>query len=215
MRISTMLLVLGGLTTQISGQPGQATRFAEPMFMPEDRAEDSYEIYSKLLKSGPIEWRDASRQQWLIEDVTNATPLSTACQAPEAGPLRMNPHQAVTAPADRQTDWAEVLEDYDQHCHDVVRLNRQHFRTDLPVHLLNIEDRQKYMKNPVKPPAEFDHGAGMHQFTEVFFNANHTLALVEEGMWCGSLCGNWTWVVLQRKKDGWETLPWVRAAAFS
>jgi hypothetical protein len=31
--------------------------------------------------------------------------------------------------------------------------------------------------------------AGLHRFTEVFFNANHTLALVEEGMWCGSLCG--------------------------
>ncbi|MGO4209972.1 hypothetical protein AB4Y89_20740 [Terriglobus sp. 2YAB30_2] len=53
------------------------------------------------------------------------------------------------------------------------------------------------------------------QFTEVFFNANHTLALVEEGIWCGSLSGNWMWVALQRQQDGWEMLPWVRAAAFS
>jgi hypothetical protein len=215
MRISTMLVVLGGLTAQISGQPGQTTRFAEAMFMPEDRAEDSYAIYSQLLKSGPLEWRAASRQQWLIEEITNATPLSTACQAPEGGPLRMNPHLAVEAPADRQAEWAEVLADYDRHCHDVVRLNRQNFKTELPVHLLNTEDRYRYMRNPNKPPAELAHGAGMHQFTEVFFNANHTLALVEEGMWCGSLCGNWMWVVLQRKQDGWEMLPWVRAAAFS
>jgi hypothetical protein len=57
--------------------------------------------------------------------------------------------------------------------------------------------------------------AGLHRFTEVFFNANHTLALVEEGMWCGSLFGNWTWVVLERRDGRWQMMPWVNATAVS
>jgi hypothetical protein len=80
---------------------------------------------------------------------------------------------------------------------------------------LNAEDKKNFMKDLVRPPAEFADGAGLHRFTEVFFNANHTLALVEEGMWCGTLCGNWTWVVLGRRKGRWEILPWVHTSAIS
>jgi hypothetical protein len=184
--------------------------------MPGDRAEDSYAIYSQLLKSGPIEWRTAGRKQWLIEDTTNAIPLDVACRpASEANPMGMNPHDAVKAPEDRQADWNEVLTDYDQHCHDVIQLNLASFSTELPVRLLNAEDKKNFVKDPVRPPAEFADGAGLHRFTEVFFNANHTLALVEQGMWCGSLCGNWTRVVLERRDGRWEMTPWVHTFAVS
>ena len=111
----------------------------------------------------------------------------------------MNPHVAVEAPGDRLSEWNDVLADYDQHCHDVIRLDRGSFKTVLPIRLLNAEDQQRFTKEPGRPPAEFADGAGLHRFTEVFFNANHTLALVEQGMWCGSLCGNWMWVVLERR----------------
>jgi hypothetical protein len=197
------------------GQPGER-RFAQPMPMQPERTKDAYTIYSQLLKSGPIEWRDVSRRQWLIEDTTNAIPLDVACQ-PETGgsSMGMNPHTAVQAPADRQTEWNEVLADYDQHCHDVVRLDYHSFKTELPVRLLNAEDKQNFQKSPGRPPAEFADGAGLHRFTDVFFNANHTLALVEQGMWCGSLCGNWTWVVLERTEDQWKILPWVHTFAIS
>lgn len=183
--------------------------------MQPERTRDAYTIYSQLLKTGPIEWRNVSRRQWLIEDTTNAIPLDVACQ-PESGgnSMGMNPHTAVQAAADRQTEWNEVLADYDQHCHDVVRLDYQSFTTELPVRLLNAEDKRNF-QNPSGPPAEFADGAGLHRFTEVFFNANHTLALVEQGMWCGSLCGNWTWVVLERREDQWKMLPWVNTFAVS
>jgi hypothetical protein len=91
----------------------------------------------------------------------------------------------------------------------VIQLDLESFRTELPVRLLNVEDKQSFMKDPRTPAAGFADGAGLHRFTEVFFNANHTLALVEEGMWCGSLCGNWTWVGLERREGRWEMLPWV------
>jgi hypothetical protein len=203
------------LVTSLSGQSAGATRFAEPAPMPVDRVKDSYAIYSQLLKSGPIEWRNVSRKQWLIEELTNAMPLDVSC-GPAANHTGMNrhtggiePHTAVQAPADRKAQWNELLADYDRHCHDVIELNRQSFQTELPVHLLSAEDKQSYLRDTRQPPAEFANGAGLHRFSEVFFNADHTLALVEQGMRCGGLCGNWTWVVLELKDGQWETLPWV------
>jgi hypothetical protein len=216
MRTFTLLLTCLGLAAQLPGQPGGTPRSAQSMPVPGDRADDSYAIYSQLPKSGPIEWRNESRKQWLIEDTPNAIPLDVACHAAsEVNSMGMSPHDAVKAPEDRQTEWNEVLTDYDQHCHDVIQLDLKSFTTELPVRLLNAEDKQNFMKAPDSPPAEFADGAGLHRFTGVFFNANHTLALVEQGMWCGSLCGNWTWVVLERREGRWEMLPWVHAFAFS
>jgi hypothetical protein len=212
----TLFLTCLGLAAQLLAQPGGLPHAAQPMPMPGDRADDSYAIYSQLLKSGPIEWRDASRRQWLIEETTNAIPFDVSCYpASEGSPMAMNPHDAVKAPEDRQAEWNEVLADYDQHCHDEIQLDRESFRTELPVRLLNDEDKHAFMKDPLRPPAEFADGAGLHQFTEVFFNANHTLALVEEGMWCGSLCGNWTWVALERREGRWTVLPWVHTFVVS
>ena len=54
MRTYTLLSVCLGLAVQLLGQPGGTPRVAQPMSMPGDRSEDSYAIYSQLLKSGPI-----------------------------------------------------------------------------------------------------------------------------------------------------------------
>jgi hypothetical protein len=215
MRALTLLLPCLGIAAQLA-QPDRAPRYAQAIPMPSDRAEDSYAIYAQLLESGPIEWRDAPRKQWLIEDATNANPLDVPClPGPKDNSPGMNPHDVVRAPEDRQAEWNEVLADYDKHCHDVIQLESQTFRTEIPVRLLNAEDQQTYRKDPINPNAEFADGAGLHRFTEVFFNANHTLALVEQGMWCGNLCGNWKWVVLERKGRQWQVLPWVHAFAIS
>lgn len=215
MRNLTALLIFVGLAAQLVGQDAGKQRFSQPMPMPEDRADDSYSIYSQLLKNGPIEWRDAKRTQWLIEDTTNAIPLNITCHPASAADSMMNPYDAVKAPKDRQAQWNEVLADYDQHCHDVIQLDQDRFRAELPVRLLNADDRRSFMKDPIRPPAEFADGAGLHRFSEVFFNANHTLVLVEEGMWCGTLCGNWTWVVLERREGRWAMLSWVQTFAVS
>ncbi len=214
MRTLLVLLISAGLTAPLLAQGGGAPRYAPPQPMPPSRAEDSYAIYSMLLRSGPIEWRDAKRTQWLIEDTTTAMPLDSACR-PTSGKNLMNPHNGVIPPVDRQAEWNELLADFDRHCHDVIQLDRDSFRTRLPVRLLNAEERRIFRTNVLSPPAEFADGAGLHSFTEVFFNASHSLALVEEGMWCGDLCGNWSWVVLERKGSRWELLPWVWGSLMS
>jgi hypothetical protein len=148
MRSFILLLTCLELAAQMAAQAG-TPHFAQPMPMPADRSEDSYAIYSQLLKSGPIEWRDVSRRHWLIEDTTNATPLDMACHAaPGVNSIEINPHEVVQAPKNRQTEWNEVLTDYDQHCHDVIQLDVQSFRTELPVRLLNTEDKHSFMRDP-------------------------------------------------------------------
>ena len=95
-----------------------------------------------------------------------------------------------------------MLADYDQHCQaDVIELDRDSFRTiELPVRLLNAEDQRKKIRSAEIRLLSSADGAGLHQFAQVFFNASHTLAAVKRGaMWCGSQCGNWTWVVLRRR----------------
>ncbi|MDR3793175.1 MAG: hypothetical protein P4L03_07330 [Terracidiphilus sp.] len=209
MRISAFLLITAALTAPSIAQ--NIEHYALPLSMPADRAEDSYAIYSKLLKSGPIEWRSVKRSQWLVEDTTTAESLTFPCQ-PLAGSHQMNPHTAVQAPFDRQEEWLQLLADYDQHCHDVIQLEQSSFRTELPVRLLNAADQQKFRETLQNPPAIFADAAGLHQFSEVYFNPGHTLALVQQGMWCGYLCGNWTWVVLERKNNHWKILPWTRGS---
>lgn len=215
MRTLAALLIFVCFAVQLLGQDRRIPRLVQPTAMPSDRAEDAYTIYSQLLTTGPIEWRDVKRAQWLIEDTTNGMPLDLPCRPASGADAAMNPHDAVKAPEDRQSEWNEVLADYDQHCHDVVQLDQGSFRTELPVRLLNAEDKQRYMGSLLQMPAEFADGAGLHQFSEVFFNADHTLALVEEGMLCGTLCGNWAWVALEHKEGRWQMLPWVCAAAIS
>jgi hypothetical protein len=188
-------------------------QFAQPISMPEDRADDSYQIYSLLLKEGPIEWRNEPRKQWLMEETTHAIQQGDPCNT--ASQIGMNPHIAVEAPPDRQEEWKAVLADYDQHCHDVIQLDQASFRMALPVRLLNIEAQRNYVKERNDPSSEFGDAAGLHSFTEVFFNPNHTLALVQQGMWCGSLCGNWTWVALEHKEGHWKILPWVHTFTVS
>lgn len=206
-----------GLTAQTPVSPN----YADPVPMPQDREDDSYVIYAQLLKSGPIEWRTVSRKQWLLEATTNAMALDVSCGpvAEHPGMNRrfggMEPHTAIQAPAERQTEWNEVLADYDRHCHDVIQLDVADLKTEIPVRLLNEDEKRLYRQNSEKPMDEFAEGAGLHRFTEVYFNAHHTLALVEQGMWCGMLCGNWTWVALEKKNGQWKMLPWSHMTMMS
>jgi hypothetical protein len=213
-------LALAWVPSCRSQQP-PVSQYAEPAAIYADRVDDSYSIYSQLLVSGPIEWRDAKRKQWLLEDVTTATPLSTACRPSSGLGPDMTPYNAVIAPEDRKSEWLEVLADYDAHCHDVFLLQSDKFRVDLPIHLLNAAQKKQFQEASMTRngagdmPEDFKNAAGLHCFSAVFFNQHHTLALLEQGMWCGGLCGNWTWVVLEKKEGRWNVLPWVNTFTVS
>ena len=199
-----------------------ANNFAPATEMPADRAADSYAIYRQVLPSDAIEWSDVQRTQWLLEYVTTARPLSMACNTSAMTDLP----KAVAPPTERKAEWQEVLEDYSAHCHDRYQLKPDGFRLALPLHLLDEEEQSRYRKGvgfmPVKgimqappTPDEFKGAAGLHSFSAVYFNREHTLAATYFGMQCGSLCGNWTWVVLEKRSNGWERLPWITVRTMS
>ena len=115
--------------------------------------------------------------------------------------------KAVVAPAERQAEWKEVLDDFTAHCHDRYLLDASYLRLGLPLHLLGKDAQSRYWqgvagfmppKNNIMlappTPDEFKGAAGLHSFSAVYFNRKHTLAATYFGMGCGSLCGNWTWV---------------------
>ena len=192
--------------------------------MPQDRVADSYAIYSQLLPGNEIEWGGVQRSFWLMEDTTKTEPADSPCKS-EIG---MNPHIAIRAPEARQKEFAEVLADFDARCHDGYLLEASRFHVSLPVRLLDEAGRKRFVSHvagfvPPKDkimqapptPDEFKGAAGLHSFTAVYFNRAHTLAMTEIGMYCGGLCGNWRWVVLERKNGGWQTLPWVGVVMFS
>jgi len=197
--------------------PGSAQ--LKPLPMPQDRIAASYEIYSQLLPGDEIEWGKVPRKFWLLQDATTeAVPRDSAC----ATGGMMNPHAAIRAPEARHADLAEALADFDSHCHDRYLLDASKFHLELPVRLLDEAAQERfgshvagYMppKNNIMQapptPDEFKGAAGLHSFTAVYFNRAHTLAITEIGMYCGGLCGNWRWVVLEHRDHHWRVLPWV------
>jgi hypothetical protein len=192
--------------------------------MPDERSADSYEIYSQLLPGNQIEWGNVQRSFWLMEDTTKAVPVDSPCTV---GGM-MNPHQAIVPPETQQANFAEVLVDFDSHCHEQYLLDATKFTLNLPIKLLDEAARQRYVSHVAgytppqsnimqapPTPEEFKGAAGMHSFTAVYFNHAHTLAMTEIGMFCGGLCGNWRWVVLERQEGQWRVLPWVRTSLVS
>jgi len=215
-------LAAGGILVMAAAQT--EPKYAEATEMPLDRVADSYAIYQQVLPSGAIEWSNVPRTQWLLQDVTTAKPLSAGCETSEISDLP----KAVTPPAERKAEWDEVVADFVAHCHDRYKLNGNNLKLALPVHLLDKDAQSRYWKGvagfmPPKSnimqapptPEEFKGAAGLHSFSAVYFNRNHTLAATYFGMGCGSLCGNWAWVVLERKDGAWRPLPWVRVRTYS
>ena len=199
-------------------------KYASATEMPSDRIADSYAIYQQVLPSNAIEWSEAPRTQWLLEGVTTAKPLSVACDASEMTDLP----KAVTPPPERKAEWQEVLDDFAAHCHDRYQLHAENFKLALPLRLLDKDAQTLYWKGvtgfmPPKgnimqappTPDDFKGAHGLHSFSAVYFNRNHTLAATYFGMGCGSLCGNWTWVVLEKTSSGWNRLPWAHVNMMS
>jgi hypothetical protein len=216
-------LAISGIMLMAAAQSESA--YAPPVDMPLDRTADSYAIYRQLLPSDAIEWSDAKRTQWLLQDVTIARPLSLDCNAHQS---MADLSTAVAPTAERKADWDEVLADYGAHCHERYKLTSDKFDLALPVHLLDKDAQKRYWsgvsgfrppKNNImqapQTPEEFKGAAGLHSFSAVYFNSKHTLAATDFGMGCGSLCGNATWVVLEKTSTGWRLLPWVHVTTFS
>jgi hypothetical protein len=205
-----------------------------PVPMPQDRAADSYEIYSVLLGQGLKNSSSTTRYGLVGETTTAGAPPTRPCHPdfvsppPLQGMIWTNPPQTATPtplqarmmvnnphyakpPAGHELEFREVLDDFDLHCHERVTLSADGFHTAVPVHLADEAMKKRFValrdspaKADAKAAAEFDAVGSITSFSEVFFNPSHTLALVNQNNWCSKLCGTRGWVILERKEGRWK-----------
>ena len=185
--------------------------------MPSDRAEDSYAIYSKLLPLGETAGWPAS-----YYDVTDTTITAVEPKSPcriqrattpieRAGSQGMNPHTAVSPPDKDKQDYEEILTDFDSHCHERLSLSSDSWKAKLPVHLLNQMEQDEFQASRNSSSATADKYKGspaLYAFSQVFFNAHHTVAMVYATHWCGGLCGQGFWIAFARQNGTWKQLQW-------
>jgi hypothetical protein len=127
--------------------------------------------------------------------------------------MTMNPHVAVRPSADHAQDFAEILEDWDSHCHDRVLLDRDGWHTSVPVLLLDSKAQGEYAKsrfqaNVSGEPKPYEGAPSLYGFSLVYFNKAHTVALVYATHYCGTLCAEGFWVALAFENGSWKRLNW-------
>ena len=204
---------------------------ASPTQMPSDRA-DSYQFYSRLMPVGESANKGWPHDLYLVEDATRQmVPLDQPCNPTRAVGQRIytnatNPHDAVTPPESDRQDYNEIVSDFDSHCHERITLDRNAFNIAVPVRLLNHDEQNQFQRLragfPDKDPkiatelgAKYRGAPGLYTFSEVYFNAHHTVALVYAGVWCGSLCGHWFWSAFRLKDGQWIPLRWASTISMS
>jgi hypothetical protein len=189
--------------------------------MPQDRAADSYGIYTVLLPVGQLANAGWSRQMWLLSDTTLPLVAPDESCLPQgddglAG-SNMNPHTSIFPPAEGQQDYNEMLSDFDNRCHERIRLTPESFNLVVPLRLLNQNEQDEFVATRFDPAAgEYGdmlaaryHGApGISSFSQVFFNAHHTVAMVYASGWCGGVCAQSYWQVLGLENGQWKKLHW-------
>src|SRR5215472_17395819 len=211
-RAAWLILLSASLLAPAQEREAPANTPAAPMAMPSDRAVDSYRIYSSLMPLGETAGPGWPHELWLLGDTTVTIVASN--EPCKYGRSRerddMNPHNVVHPTDDRRQDFAEILEDFDQHCHDRVRLRPDAWSGPVPVRLLNAgeQDRFRKSRSTREPTPEFEGAPALYEFSEVYFNAKHTVSLVYATHFCGGLCGEGFWVALALENGEWKRLRW-------
>ena len=199
---------------------------AAPIPMPSDRAGASYRIYSMLMPVGELGGRDWPHGLWLLADTTVTLVQPDQPCIPEGSePVGMNPHVALQPPPDQAQDYAELLEDFDRHCHDRILLTAEPFKVAVPLRVLTKQEQDEFMAtrfavpgaNKVDPAValKYEGAPGLSSFSEVYFNAHHTVAMVYGWGWCGGLCGQGFWSVFALKDGEWKSLRWNSSIVMS
>jgi hypothetical protein len=200
------LLLLAGCLGRAAGQEiFQQNGDVWPVVpMSPARAEDAYAIYSLLT---PQLFPDTALQHhplWLIADTT----LVVASDLED-------PRTAIIPPPQQRQAFASVLQDYAQHRYEHVHLDRN-FHLDQPYRLLDPTQASALRtallsalaRQSKTLAAPFQGALGLVGFSNVYFNFEHTLAMVYVVGWCGPKCGQMRWIILQKVNDGWNVLPW-------
>jgi len=205
----------------------------EPAPMPSDRATESFLIYSSLIPLGETAGQGWPHEQWLVNNATVRVVADGQPCAPvpntadqHAFDTSVNPHNAVHFPEEYEVSGVEILQDFDAHCHERWKLDGGSWSLKEPVRLLTPAEQGEFASTRPEPwgkqkstpspeiLAKYKGAPAIYSFSGVYFNHNHTVALVYATHWCGGLCGQGFWVGLvldhgQWKQQQWGTMGWI------
>jgi hypothetical protein len=164
-----------------------------------DRETDVYKIYSLLMTNPRTSHGSDNNPRYLIGDTTR----------PGFG------QPCVQPPRDRQNEFQEVLADFENRKRTPRRLTRQ-FSIRKPYELLTAEEVKAFQVEREPRPDRETSGGRFTGVTDVFilgdvyFSNNAKLALTAVSTWCGGLCGQHAWKVLEKLPTGaWQEQPWI------
>jgi hypothetical protein len=164
-----------------------------------DRA-DTYAIYSLLMPGVPFAGMSPTQAPHLaiagttvnINDMNPAIP----------------PDGQLLPPPNNQEAFSEAVQDFHTRRYERIQLENQ-LQIDRPYTLLSADDVVELRRTlaGVHPGSQLqDKWAGypgITYFSEVYFNAAHTAALVYMNNFCANLCANGQWIYLEKHGDQW------------
>jgi hypothetical protein len=192
---ATWRLAIACLAAQAAG----ASDDADLPPIPAARRAETYAVYSAVLARPSLNHSDTS-SKYLI---ANATGL-----AQEGWP-----DACLDLPPAYASAYQEILTDH-------VRMRDRSFRLERalsiekPYELLTPAGAASFM-DPRRNPAgsallgRFAGATDLITLGNVYFNGARTVAAVKMFVWCGRLCGQGTWRVLEKVGTGWEDRNWV------
>lgn len=161
-------------------------RETKPRPMQVERTSNTYAIYSMLLTDDPSPGIPQKRGTVAIADTTvNITDMSPA----------IAPDTQLQPPPGHEKAFQEAVQDFQSRRFERIELTREfHLTGDYA--LLNPSQVAAYRQTQSGYPA-------ITFFSEVYFDAKQTAALVYRNNFCGNLCANSEWIYLEKRGKQW------------
>lgn len=177
--LPALLLVAGALAQS----PHHSDK---PQPMLQERANNTYAIYSLLLNDYPSPGVPQKRGTVAIADTTvNITDMNPA----------IAPDTQLQPPRGREEGFREAVQDFKSRRFERIELKREfHLNSDYT--LLNSTQVAAYRQRQTGYPA-------ITFFSEVYFDSKQDAALVYRNNFCGNLCANSEWIYLEKRGKQW------------
>lgn len=167
--------------------------------MPDERAADSYAIYSMLISAPELQRLSAGQSHtWAVADTT----VSTEDRSPA-----VPPQGQLKPPPGKKKFFEEAVADFEANQHFRLHLTRSGFQHGVT---LLTPDQVRQLREAKTSPAvtsstqtQWSGYAGVTFFSEVYFDKKHSAALVYQSEWCAHLCSAGTWIYLEKQGGRW------------